>query len=64
MSANCPHCGGDISAVLTEHQAKIGRIGRAKNTEAQQTASASNGKKGGRPVNPNSKRQRALKSRA
>jgi hypothetical protein len=60
MNANCPHCGGDISAAITEHQAKIGRIGRAKNTPAQQTASASNGKKGGRPINPNSKRQRKL----
>ena len=47
---------------ITKYLSEIGRRGRAKNTPAQQDASANNGKKGGRPVNPNSKRQKKLKS--
>jgi hypothetical protein len=45
---------------IKDYLSEIGRRGRAKNTPAQQDASAANGKKGGRPVNPNSKRQRKL----
>ena len=47
-----------IKAYLSE----IGARGRAANSQAQAQASASNGKRGGRPINPNSKRQQKLKA--
>jgi len=46
--------------IPTDYLAEIGARGRAANSQAQAQASAINGKRGGRPINPNSKRQQKL----
>jgi hypothetical protein len=38
-----------MTFMKNEHAAELGRLGRARNTEAQQEASRRNGAKGGRP---------------
>lgn len=46
----------------SDYMAQIGARGRAANSQAQAQASAINGRRGGRPINPNSKRQQRLKA--